>query len=118
MFQLSGLPDDDPDRQDKFDAVAKAMPWFGGKSVEFRFGGTTLTWPGGTANSNVKSVDHGLSRVPAVVLATPVDSGPFRFSKLAITGTTATAFTIDAQTGDLSSPVFNTQIGVAWIAIG
>lgn len=67
---LQGGPDPDPDRQVKFDQLSKAMPGFGGKSVEIRFGGATLTWSA-AALSVVASVPHGLGRAPVSVQLTP-----------------------------------------------
>lgn len=64
---LPGGPDPDPGRQQKFEALARAMPGFGGKDVEIRYGSGTWTWPGGQSSSGITTVTHGLGRIPVGV---------------------------------------------------
>lgn len=119
MLQLPHGPDDDPARQQKFEAIVRAMPGFGGKSIEIRFGTATGTWPGGSPRANNDSTSHGLGRAPVVVLVT-VTSSPSAswFPVVATFAYTSTGFSFSAVTSDGSSPAATTAYAVAWIAIG
>jgi hypothetical protein len=117
-FSLPGEADPDPDRQQKFEALARAMVGFGGRSVEIRFGVGTWTYPGGHIGSNITTVSHGLGRVPVVATAFALsDQGPDEM----ITGM---AFTYTATTFGTRG-IFKTSVlgagataSFGWIAIG
>lgn len=98
--------------QDNFDVVADAVANFGGKSIEIRFGTGFVTFTA-SATSATKLVNHGLGRLPVVVLATEV--GTANGILYPTTAYTATQFQIvgGAAFGALTG---NTNFG--WIAIG
>lgn len=114
---LPGGPDGDPQRQQKFDALAQAMPGLGGKSVEIRYGTVTLTWANGQANSAVSVVTHGLGRAPNVVLVTANGTGGPDLLVCQAFTFTATQFSV--QGGFLTgTSAGTTNVTAGWIAIG
>lgn len=105
--------------QDNFDTIALAAASFGGKSVEVRFGVSTVTWPGGAGTSNGLVVSHGLGRTPVVVVATQnTSSGLAKIPVVATQAFTTTAFTLYAGTVDGTSPANTATTTISWIAIG
>jgi hypothetical protein len=118
-FSLPGEPDGDPARQDKFDALANAMPGIGGRTVEIRYAGpTNVTWPGGSPFSNIMSIPHGLGKIAITVVATLVSGGPAGFCAVATDSYTTTTFNVRLGTVDGSSPANTTVSTVTWLAIG
>lgn len=112
MLQLPGGRDDDELRQLKFDAIAKAMPGFGGAAVEIRWGAGTVDFTA-SATSAGKVVSHGLSRTPSVVIACEVTTGN---GVILRTNTyTSTSFTA-VGTNPFGSGTYSASF--AWIAIG
>jgi hypothetical protein len=113
MLQLPGGPDDDHVRQQKFEEIAKAMPGFGGKSVEIRFGAAVATFSGGTG-SNIVNVEHGLGRVPQAV-SVLADS-----SAINVFGQKNGAATTTILPISLTAPLgaYTGNVTFYWIAIG
>lgn len=110
---LPGGPDDDPDRQQKFDALARAMAGFGGKSVEIRYGTATLTFTASTDSAAV-SVTHGLGRLPVSVVAMSFGSSFGRVANCNWASPTATTFLFAGEV----KTAFTGTVTVTWIAIG
>lgn len=114
MLQLPHGPDDDPQRQQKFEAISQAMPGFGGKSVEMRYGTATVTFTAST-DSDLPTVSHGLGRVPVVVVATPFNVATYaNIPKVDWFGATATTFSLAAR----AESAITLAVSVTWIAIG
>lgn len=66
---LPGGADPDLDRQQKFDALAQAIPSFGGRTVEIRFGTSTVTFTASAASAST-TVAHGLGKTPVTAYVT------------------------------------------------
>lgn len=114
---LPGGLDPDPDRQQKFEALAKAVPGYGGLAVEERFGVSILTWPGATTISGTLTVTHGLGRAPVNVQATT--KGILGEVLCAEAGNyTATTFDLHAQFVAGFTPAAAATFQVAWRAVG
>lgn len=114
MLQLPGGPDDDHVRQRKFDEIAQAMPGFGGKSMEVRFGITNLAFAASTTLT-VTGIAHGLGRVPVAIIAT--SHGAPSFGQLVLCDTGGWTTTTFQLNGELKTAYTGT-IPVSWIAIG
>lgn len=77
MILLEQLFDNSPSARN-FQKLAQIVPDTGGRSVGYRFGQVTCTWPGGNQQTNAPTVMHGLGRTPVdvqlTVISTPVDA--------------------------------------------
>lgn len=82
----------------------------GGKSLGFRIGRGTVTFPTAT-QSNTLAVSHGLGRAPVVVLATCAQGSGVTYATTAYTATT-----FSAQGQFYSALTGNNDF--VWVAIG
>jgi hypothetical protein len=104
-------------------ALRRTLEWMsrrlvdaGGGAIALRFGVATITWGGGTPNSNVKTVTHGLGRTPVIILVT-INAGSVIGP--AWTGAPgATTFDVAGRTHDSSNPAAATTTNVSWLVIG
>lgn len=82
------------------------------------FGDQTLTWPGGSNNSNAPTISHGLPGVPRVVLATMAATSAGGFTWVNVTDITAATFQVQATTGGtVPAPAGGTTATCYWLAI-
>ena len=100
--------------QRNFEKLRAFVPDTGGKSVGLRFGVATVTWPGGSQQSDSINVTHGLGKTPTVVF-TQSDT-VIAHARPASIG--ATQFAVQMRTVDGSSPLATRTDFVYWIAIG
>jgi hypothetical protein len=87
----------------------------GGQLVGIRFGNDTVTWGGGSPNTAVLTVDHGLPRTPVMVVVTSLASPNVSFIW---DSPTATSFDVQGSTIDGTSPAAASTAFFSWIAIG
>lgn len=112
---LPGGLDDDSERQQKFDQIAQAMPGFGGKSVEIRYGTTVLTWTASTTSAGA-TVSHGLGKTPQIVVATVGAYGSSNAAHAQVGGFGATTFNLQGQI--TAGAALTGTLPCYWIAIG
>ena len=48
----------------------------GGRTADIRWGQATITWPGGSVNSNAATVAHGLASAPVFMTVQASNGGP------------------------------------------
>jgi hypothetical protein len=106
--------------QRNFDALSAYIRKLAGRvgTLEARYmierGTATLTWPGGSPDSNTLVVNHTLGGSPAAVVGGSDPGSPFLI--VACTAVGATTFSLRARRGDGVSPGAGTTADVFWIA--
>jgi hypothetical protein len=81
--------------------------------VGARFGGSNVTYPGGSSQSSAATVTHELGRTPTVVFTQ--SRGINYHARPASLG--ATTFTVATQTLDGTSPAAATSVDFYWLAL-
>lgn len=104
--------------QRNFDALADASGLFGGKSVEVRFGTDTLTYPGGSVLTNVKTITHGLGRTPVAVVAVGAQGSTQGIVAMTCENVGATTFDARAQDVSAIARAAGFQVSLFWFAVG
>lgn len=83
---------------------------------KMNFGSTTVEWPGGSAQSNIKKVTHGLGVEPKAISVT---ESAFNVSATTFGGEkNATTLSMIGQTVDGTIPAKGFTMQVDWIALG
>lgn len=102
-----------------FDKLRTLLIDTGGQSIGLRLGTDTVTYPGATAGSTVKTVTHGLGRIPVYV-------GP----QWVAGGTTGTTYSHTFEVSNLTTTTFDVQgfgssavaagqtVAIMWVVIG
>lgn len=100
-----------------FDQLSKLFLDTGGRSLKIRAGTDTVTYPGASATSNAKTVNHGLGSTPIAVLLTESSAGVGGGYIFVTAAPTSTAFTAQITSPGVT-PALNTTQTFYWLAIG
>ena len=102
--------------QRNFDVIARAALDAGNQSASIRFGTATATWPGGSANSNLLAVPHGLGTEALYVVAMPAGtSGP----EYTVVGQPSGTANINfVMRNAIASPGAGATRSFYWVAVG
>jgi hypothetical protein len=98
-----------------FQKLMSLVPDSGGQTVGFRFGETSVTYPGASQSATLKTVAHGLGRIPVVVFTQAFNTTVHLAEPHS---KDATNIQITTATRDESSPAGGTTAAVFWLVIG
>lgn len=88
----------------------------GGRTADIRWGQATITWPGGSVNSNAATVAHGLASAPVFMTVQASNGGGFYDTVVGPSGTTN--LSIQLRRTDGVTPAAGATLTVYWLVIG
>lgn len=101
--------------QRNFETLERLVPGTGDRTIDFRWGTATITWPGGDVNSDVITQAHGINRTPVVAFVQPSNEGG---SYESVVGFNASDLSIQLRRTDGTTPGAGATLTVYWLALG
>lgn len=117
-INLEHTYDDNHTIDRNFDILRHVAIDTGGLSIGIRFGTGTVTWPGGSVNSDVVTIDHGLATTPRSIQFTPIATATPADIFVSAGSVTSTTFGARGRTTDGSSPAAASTQTFYWLVIG